>query len=68
MGIKKVYSYFGNVLLFGKTVMIDYSAFTQAETEEKARSNFMYQCRKRLGLMKNAKIVLTGVIKEEEPK
>lgn len=58
----KKYSYSGPVMLFGKYIMDEFKAETQAVNERKARSNFIYQYKKQHNLIAGARVELPGKI------
>lgn len=58
-----LYSYSGPVSRYGKDIGM-FKGETIAENERKAKSNLLFQCKKQLGLLPNANIVLEGKIKK----
>lgn len=58
----KRYVYNGPIMLFDRCVASDWKAETLAQSESKARSNFMYQAKKTIGKAAGAKVTLPGVI------
>lgn len=56
------YLYFGPVTMFGRIIADKWEATTMAKTKKKAKSNFIFQYKKRYGLEPTAKIELPGEI------
>ena len=56
------YEYKGQVIRFGKIISYNYKAYTMAESEKKARSNFLYQYKRANNLKLSTKIELPGKI------
>lgn len=57
------YEYDGQVLnKYGQIISYKFKAYTMAESEKKARSNFLYQYKKSNGLALHTKIDLPGKI------
>lgn len=63
-----LYEYNGPVVNFGVCVQNNFKAKTMAPTVEKARSNIMYQWKKRNGYIPSVKIELPGKITLMEEK
>lgn len=57
------YSYDGPVLEFDRVIADRWSASTFATSEKKARSNLVFQFKKKFNRAPNAKITLPGEIK-----
>lgn len=59
----QVYEYTGAVKNFNTVVAHSWKASTSAPTEQKARSNIIYQYKRKQGLMPSAKITLEGKLR-----
>lgn len=59
----ETYTYDGAVLSFNKIIVNNCHLSTYAPSEEKAKSNFQYQCKKKFGLLPSASVSLPGKIK-----
>lgn len=57
---KRIYSYTGPVMEFGKCVAWKWEGFTTAPSEAKARSNLKYQFKQETGRIASSKIELPG--------
>jgi len=62
----KRYVYSGPVYIFDECINDHWEAETMAVSEKKAKSNFMYQYKRKKGLSNDATVRLKGVIKEED--
>lgn len=56
------YRYEGCISIFGRCISENQTLETRASSIAKARSNFEYQCKKKLGLRAGSKIDLIGTI------
>lgn len=61
---RKLYQYEGVVKSFDEIVSQSWYGYTYAASEKKARANLTYQYKCEHGLARDAKITLTGEIKE----
>lgn len=59
---KRCYSYNGPIYIFDKMIAPSWSLQTYAVSEGRARANFEYQTKIKLGLLPNAKIKLPGKV------
>ena len=62
MNKKHYYSYTGPVYIFDRMVTPDCPCTTYAVSEGRAKANFEYQIKRKLGLIPSAKIRLAGKI------
>lgn len=65
MAIKKYY-FKGSATKFDKEIASNLDLSTLATSEAKARSNFIFQIKRQLGLERNAKISIIGNITKGE--
>lgn len=61
---KKMWTYEGAVKIFDDIVIPKWKSRTFATSEKKARANFAFQCKKRLGRSKDTRILLPGKVIE----
>lgn len=59
---KHCYSYNGPIYIYDRMIAPSWSLQTYATTEGRAKANFEYQAKMKLGLLPNAKIRLPGKV------
>lgn len=60
-----LYKYSGAVKRFNNVIHSNWTGYTYAVSEAKARSNLAYQFKKQYGMMPNVKIILPGKVELE---